>query len=824
MKTEVLKFSERTSQELIDGHNVQKLHDHYDDIVPFHKRTHVINGGERNIDQKTVLKNMLKGIRKGKLNVNYCFSKSAKTHGRLYAHKASLQLLCKELRHTLCKGVYRDYDIVNCSPTILSQYCSKKDIEAPFLKDYVENRDERIQELMDANSLSRNEIKEVILSVLNGGFTEYEDLPTKTFWMTGFFKETNTIRGSMVRDPENKSLLREIKKEKGNDTNAIMRSLASKVYTNIESKILECCFQWCDSVEINTESAIPFFDGFMLPEDEKVPDDWAEKLSNYVFEQTGYRVSFVEKPIEGGVELSQYKEKTPYIEIVNDVDESDVIQYVNNPTPKALADLCLCAFGSNYVYDGSTLYVFRNNHWDELGETYLYESAKSLKVYITPLYELEQFKDDKEKKKVTKALSLVEQSNSFRNMLYFFKPPITDKTFPSKLDTNIDLLAFDNGVFDFIKEQFRDTRPEDMVFKTNSRKYRRVNTTTVLKDGTKICRPEVYFNSLVLPEDVKPLTVHFRQILRGGNKEQMFNFWVGDGGNGKSLAHKVVEKMLGKYCKEIPKELYTKEKKSATGGEPELLALRGVRGGFICETEDGDTFLVSMFKKSSGGDTITARLLHSNTVVEFTPTFKPIVFTNHLPKFNGIIDEGIARRIRIFKFPYTFKDDPNPNDPFEKKRDYDMDVLSDDFIDEMINYLLYEVEDELVETKSMIDARMSYIRELNPLQEYWDGCVHLPLPQKGEKAPACQEYAIASNEHKVLVSDLRQNYNEWAKLNELPLLNAKRFGICLRRLTEVKQDRYNGRAGVMCVRGLQEYIHPEEKEDDVKGQWMGGNN
>lgn len=812
MKTEVLKFSERTSQELIDGHSVQKLHDHYETIVPFHKRIHVINGGEKKIDQMTVLKNMLKGIRKGKLNVNYCFSKSAKTHGRLYAHKASLQLLCKELRHTLCKGVYRDYDIVNCAPTIMSQYCSKKDIEAPFLNDYVQNRDKHIQDLMDANSLSRNEIKEVILSVLNGGVAQYEDLPTKTFWMTGFFKEAHTIRCSMYKDPENKSLLREVKKEKGDDINAIMRSLASKVYTNIESKILECCFQWCNSVQINTESAVPFFDGFMLPMSQKVPDDWAQQLSNYVFEQTDYTVSFVEKPIEEGVELSQYKEKTPYIEIVNEVDESIVIQYVNNPTPKVLADLCLCAFGSNYVYDGSTLYVFRANRWDELGETYLYESAKTLKVYILPLYDLEQFKDEKEKKKVTKALCAIEHPSNLKNMLYFFKPPITDTTFPSRLDTNTNLLAFNNGVFDFKNKQFRDTNPEDMVFKTNERNYRKVKTTTV-KDGKEIHRPKVYLDSIMPPEDVKAFTVHLRQILKGGNKEQMFNFWVGDGSNGKSLCHKMVEKLLGKYSKEIAKELYTKEKKSATGGEPELLALRGVRGGFICETEDGDTFLISIFKKSSGGDTITARLLHSNTVVEFTPTFKPIVFTNHLPKFNGIIDEGITRRIRIFKFVYLFKDDPNPNEPFERKRNYDMDVLSDDFIDEMLNYLLYEVEDELVETQSMINARNSYIRELNPVQEWWDECVNLPLPQKNEKAPLCQEYAIAPKEHKVLVSDLQQNYNIWAKRNELSMLNSKRFGSCLRRLTEVKAERYKDRAGVMCVRGLQEYLHPEDEED-----------
>ena len=83
-----------------------------------------------------MLKNKCKKI------VSYKYSKNLKDHGRQYVKKFGIQSLQSDIRGFLCDGIYNDYDMINCHPTLLLNIKDRLDIkiETPFLKKYVENR------------------------------------------------------------------------------------------------------------------------------------------------------------------------------------------------------------------------------------------------------------------------------------------------------------------------------------------------------------------------------------------------------------------------------------------------------------------------------------------------------------------------------------------------------------------------------------------------------------------------------------------------------------------------------------------------------------
>ena len=58
-------------------------------------------------------------------------------HGRMFATQPlSLQSMCKRVRHTICKDLMIDVDMVNAHPTFLSIFCHQNGIPCPQLDLY----------------------------------------------------------------------------------------------------------------------------------------------------------------------------------------------------------------------------------------------------------------------------------------------------------------------------------------------------------------------------------------------------------------------------------------------------------------------------------------------------------------------------------------------------------------------------------------------------------------------------------------------------------------------------------------------------------------
>ena len=79
-----------------------------------------------------------------------------------------LSYLKKEIRNSIMPKNIKDIDLINCHPVILLNLCQKNKVKCNILKNYVENRNI----ILDSFGDNRKTVKELFLTILNGGFKD----------------------------------------------------------------------------------------------------------------------------------------------------------------------------------------------------------------------------------------------------------------------------------------------------------------------------------------------------------------------------------------------------------------------------------------------------------------------------------------------------------------------------------------------------------------------------------------------------------------------------------------------------------------------------
>ena len=99
------------------------------------------------------------------------FYKQTVDKNRYYADSSRLTYLKKEIRNSIMPKNIKDIDMVNCHPVILNYLC-KNNVECNILKTYIDNR----ELILSYFGEDRKIVKELFLSILNGGFKDiYSD-------------------------------------------------------------------------------------------------------------------------------------------------------------------------------------------------------------------------------------------------------------------------------------------------------------------------------------------------------------------------------------------------------------------------------------------------------------------------------------------------------------------------------------------------------------------------------------------------------------------------------------------------------------------------
>lgn len=224
------------------------------------------NDGEWNLDDKKeyfklVKKYIYTQIKNNfKLEINYKPSDKNPT-GRIYAKcPMALQRIHKPLREFLTKGLYQDYDMINCHFVIFKHLCEGENLSTFWINNYIQNR----TKILEDNKANKSHI----LAKLNS-----DNARCSAEWnkeLKGLIKECNNNKKVLY-----KKFIDDF--EKTNKKNPIS-SIINKKMCEIENNILQQVI-----TEFPDNYIVPCFDGFLINEPLEVnslPDEickWTEK-------------------------------------------------------------------------------------------------------------------------------------------------------------------------------------------------------------------------------------------------------------------------------------------------------------------------------------------------------------------------------------------------------------------------------------------------------------------------------------------------------------------------------------------------------------------
>jgi len=195
-----------------------------------------------------------------KLEINYKSSDKNPT-GRIYAKcPMALQRIHRPLRAFLTKGIYHDYDMINCHFVIFKMLCDEEKLSTFWINNYIQNR----SKILDDNKASKHHI----LAKLNS-----DNARCSAEWnkeLKGLIKECNINKKVLYKKFVDNF-------ENTNKKNPIS-SIINKKMCEIENNILQEVI-----TEFPDNYIVPCFDGFLINEPlevDSLPDEickWTEK-------------------------------------------------------------------------------------------------------------------------------------------------------------------------------------------------------------------------------------------------------------------------------------------------------------------------------------------------------------------------------------------------------------------------------------------------------------------------------------------------------------------------------------------------------------------
>jgi hypothetical protein len=259
--------------------------------------------------------NRKKGTLQGTQEITYKLARTRAAQlgfGRLYGTKGSLEQLQSECRATLCADAYHDIDIVNAQPTLLIQLARKllkRDI--PELEEYVDNRDQFLQTLIDRDNCSREEAKNQVICVLFGGTTKdplLQPLSTKI----------RTVAKEFAKLPQYTELFESLQHEKNH-----YGSFLAYITQTEERHCMLAMRQWL--MDQGWSVDVLAYDGVMIRKRKDVPitPELLTDLEAAVLTATGYTVRIIEKPMTGfDVNVMQDEDDVAYAEMKAKFEEN----------------------------------------------------------------------------------------------------------------------------------------------------------------------------------------------------------------------------------------------------------------------------------------------------------------------------------------------------------------------------------------------------------------------------------------------------------------------------------------------------------------------
>ncbi|NCA22286.1 MAG: hypothetical protein EBS86_14260, partial [Crocinitomicaceae bacterium] len=444
-------------------------------------------------------------------NVNVNFSNAFQV-GRFFG-KETIQMFPREIRHTICKNLYYDLDIVNCQAVIMENIISEvEELKCDNLKYYNRNRVSCLQHFQDNCKMTRDEAKQIFVAVLNGGKRDErwfkKNYPTVQIpaYLKGLHTEVllffdylnNEDNDELNRVKEYVIQKNEDKESRGFEVHSDVGSLIANYCQTQECKILSHSIRFLRNrgVQVST----PFFDGCHLyqssfPNDEEGQTRLLKDLEEDIFQKLNFRINFKLKEMDEGIDISKFsiKEESNAL-YISETDNFDLDNMLREFSHFNLAKIFYKYYPDSYLYTEKVWYEKNEkNIWKKRDDEPLsvrknihsfFESKinQKIKMIEKGTFTIGEANEDtkeaqKKKKEILKLLSMCLTTlgnSSFKDGIikelrgFYNKPDIYEK-----LDQNIHIFPFDDGCLDLTTADlfFRDIRVDDYVSLTCGYNY-----------------------------------------------------------------------------------------------------------------------------------------------------------------------------------------------------------------------------------------------------------------------------------------------------------------------------------------------------------------
>ena len=410
-------------------------------------------------------------------------------------------------------------------------------------------------------------------------------------------------------------------------------------------------------------------------------------------------------------------ERTDLIKIFSNPEnnyELGNLYYNYNPNKYVRSEIT----GIWYEYNNNNILILRGKNepsslHNSITETYLKIVKEQLILLLKKKDKLTEEDQKKEKILNTFKDKYAGKSQVINNIKKYLPHLYNVENIDDKLDSNVNLFAFNNMLYDNSIKSFREIIPYDFITKTT--KYD-INLKSNKEIRTKIIN---LIKSMFETEEM--YIYHLRTIALSmfGNHNESFYINSGSGRNGKGLCSQLVEKSFGSYFYQGESTFYTTVYRSDRPN-PTLYNLKGVRYFLTTEPEaNEDTkFNIGMVKSTTGRDTITTRDLNKSNI-SYTPQFTPFMQCNKKPKIDKI-DNAIKGRFKIINFPFSFVD--NPEKPNEKMIDTTLkSSINEEWYNEFM-LLLLETNEKMpkkIDIPKEVENNINeYLNEVNIIKDW----------------------------------------------------------------------------------------------------------
>lgn len=323
-------------------------------------------------------------------------------------------------------------------------------------------------------------------------------------------------------------------------------------------------------------------------------------------------------------------------------------------------------------------------------------------------------------KLITKLKEATFKEKVIKECTYMFH----DETFYDKLDENIELIGCKNGVYNLKTKEFREGRPTDYISFSTPTNYQTSDEYGEYSDSHPYIKEVNDFFKQILPiEGVR----NYLKLLLGGclygrNINEHFYILEGVGGNGKSKLIEFIEITLGQYAASMSSNYFTQKKVASHTANPDIAKIVHARIVTSQETEENEKFNISILKGIVGNDKLTYRPMYG-ACREVRPKFNMLMAVNHLPRLPPD-DEGTWRRIRLIRFISRFTDNPDPTNPYEFKKDLELDKKFARW-KEAFQFLLFEwhfefrsLSGKIPEPEEVVEATKAYQKQNDQYSDF----------------------------------------------------------------------------------------------------------